>query len=52
MAGILCEGLDVHTVGEYWHIIECVDGESVSSTQSVTWRANELIYQIQKSKVK
>ena len=46
-AGILCEDLDVHTVGEYWYINEFIDGEIVSSTQLVTWRANESLYQIQ-----
>ena len=52
-AGILCEDLDVHTVGEYWYINESIDGEIVSSTHLVTWRANESLYQIQqKSEVK
>ena len=26
-AGILCEDLDVHTVGEYWYINEFIDGD-------------------------
>ena len=47
MAAISGEGLGVHTVGTDWYIIGCKNGGSLRSTQSATWRANELTFQIQ-----